>query len=94
MFGNPVGTTMTLSPFASVFSEALKGRRSREAAPACFAGPEGFFVSAVARAEVVATRARKMTARERKQVMRASPSFRAISLHTRRTGPRFQPGNN
>src|ERR1035437_7019632 len=41
IFGNPVGTTMTFSPFGSVFSAALKGRRSREAAAGCFVGAAG-----------------------------------------------------
>src|SRR6478672_9011804 len=31
MFGNPVGTTMTLSPLGSVFSTAEKGRTSDDA---------------------------------------------------------------
>ena len=81
MFGNPVGTTMTFSPFGSVFSAALKGRRSREAAAGCFAGPAGSFVCAVACVAVVdmvAMRARRIAARGRKRVMRASPSFRTI----------------
>ena len=54
MFGNPVGTTMTFSPFGSVFSDALNGRRSREAAGtagflAGFAPAAGFVCWALAR---------------------------------------------
>jgi hypothetical protein len=74
IFGNPVGTTMTFSPFGSVFSAALKGRRSREAAAGCFVCA----VARVAVVDMVAMRARRIAGRGRKRVMRTSPSFRTI----------------
>src|SRR3982074_3041711 len=42
MFGNPVGTTMTFKPFASVFSTATNGKTSPDPGAAAF-WPGGFF---------------------------------------------------
>src|ERR1700682_3284758 len=42
MFGNPVGTTMTFKPFASVFSTATNGKTSPDPGAAAF-WPAGFF---------------------------------------------------
>src|ERR1700674_1878482 len=36
MFGNPVGTTMTFRPFASVFSTAANGKTSPDPGAAAF----------------------------------------------------------
>src|SRR5450759_684305 len=83
-FGNPVGTTMTFNPFGSVFSTALNGRRSREAAGAAgfFAGVAAFVCWAVARVARGVMRARRIAARARKRVMQASPSIRGIPFNT------------
>src|ERR1017187_8448080 len=85
---------MTFNPFGSVFSTALNGRRSREAAGAAvfLVGVAGFVFWAVARVARGGMRARRIAARARKRVMQASPSVRGIQADTRRGAARFHAG--
>src|SRR6185369_36138 len=76
MLGKPVGTTMTFSPLARVFSVARKGRMSAAAGAELFdflaAGLTGGVFWATA---VTGTKARRIAARHEARLMKSPLSY-------------------